>query len=295
MLISIGVVLGLFLVTSNPLERRQNFYVRATAADGLSRDTRVMLQGLQVGRVTQVVPRVDTTGLYFVAQLSLQVAYRDGTPLHVPAETRAIIAEPSPISPAEVRLEPPELQDATAMYMEVGDTLESTRIPGALDLMAELSEELKDEILQTLELTRALMVQSTRTLLETQGVIKSTEQVLVTTTPKIDEALELLAASLERTDRILSEVGPRIAPLQDSLALTLTQARQLIGTLDTLATDATVMLGENRSAVREALERLTNTTRVLDNFAVQVTRRPMRLLTGVKPPDPDTSRQRQRS
>ena len=81
MLVSAGVVLGLFLLTSNPLERRQDFFMRATTADGLERDTRVFLQGLQVGRVTQIVPRVDAGELFFVAHLSLLMQYPDGTPL----------------------------------------------------------------------------------------------------------------------------------------------------------------------------------------------------------------------
>jgi ABC-type transporter Mla subunit MlaD len=61
-----------------------------------------------------------------------------------------------------------------------------------------------------------------------------------------------------------------------------------MGSLDTLVADASVMLDENRATLREALTRLTNTTRILDNFADQVTRRPLRMLTGVKPPAPDT-------
>ena len=160
--------------------------------------------------------------------------------------------------------------------------------PSAIDLLANLSTELKDEVLKTLQESRSMMAQSTRTLLRTSSVISSTQEALATTTPKIDEALDLLAASLARTDSILADLGPRIGPLQDSLLATLGQARLLMGTLDTLATDASIMLEENRSLVSEALLNLMNTTRVLDNFAIQVTQRPLRLLTGVKPPAADT-------
>ena len=288
MLVTIGIVLGLLALSSNTLERRQDFFMRADEADGLSGDIRVLLQGLQVGRLTQIVPRVDSSGLVFIGRLSLQVSYPDGTPLNVPVGTRAIIAEPSPISAAEVRLEAPAQSGAAIQYLQPGDTIESTRVPGAIDLLADLSSELKDAVLLTLEQTRVLMSQSTRTLIQSEAVIASAQDVLSTTTPKVDEALQLLAASLERANQILAEVSPRIGPLQDSLTSTLVQARHLMIALDTLVADASVMLGENRAIVRDALVSLTNTTRILDHFADQVTRRPLRLLTGVKPPAQDT-------
>jgi hypothetical protein len=40
------------------------------------------------------------------------------------------------------------------------------------------------------------------------------------------------------------------------------------------------------------LARLAHTTTVLDHFAEQVTRRPLRFLTGVTPPPPDTTEER---
>ena len=293
MLVAVGVVLGLLALSSTTLERRQDFFMRTDEADGLSGGTRVLLQGLQVGRMTQIVPRIDSTGLVFIGRLSLQMSYPDGTPLNVPVGTRAIIAEPSPISAAEVRLEPPERSGAAIEYLQPGDTIESTRLPGAVDLLANLSTELKEAVLLTLEQTRILMTQSTRTLVQSEAVIASTQEMLSTTTPQVDEALQLLAASLERTKQILAEVSPRIGPLQDSLTSTLSQARHLMVALDTLVADARAMLGENRAVVQEALARLTNTTRILDNFADQVSRRPLRLLTGVEPPAPDTGNGRQ--
>lgn len=293
MLVAVGVVLGMLALSSTTLERRQDFFMRTDEADGLSGGTRVLLQGLQVGRLTQIVPRIDSTGLVFIGRLSLQMSYPDGTPLNVPVGTRAIIAEPSPISAAEVRLEPPEQSGAAIEYLQPGDTIESTRLPGAVDLLADLSAELKEAVLLTLEQTRILMTQSTRTLVQSEAVIASTQEMLSTTTPQVDEALQLLAASLERTRQILAEVSPRIGPLQDSLTSTLSQARHLMVALDTLVADARAMLGENRAVVQEALARLTNTTRILDNFADQVSRRPLRLLTGVEPPAPDTGNGRQ--
>ncbi len=292
-LASIGVILGLLVVTSNALDDRQDFYMRAATADGLTQDTRVSLRGLQIGRVTQVNPRVDDAGVSFVARLSLRRTYPDGTLLQLPVGTRAVIAAPLPISiaAAAVDLEIPG-QAAGTEFLQPGDTIDSDRIPGAVDLLGEVATALKSEVLQTLAQTQVLIEQSTRTIAETHGIIESTQSLIGTTTPKVEEALELLAASLERTDQILAEISPRVGPLQDSLMATLAQARRILTSFDTLATTAHELLAENRNVIQEALARLAHTTTVLDHFAEQVTRRPLRFLTGVTPPPPDTTEER---
>ena len=292
-LASIGIVLGLLVITSNALDDRQDFYMRAATAEGLTEDTRVSLQGLQIGRITQVNPRVDDGGLSFVAQLSLERTYPDGTPLRLPVGTHAVIAAPLPISitAAAVELDIPSPSTGTA-FLQPGDTIDSDRIPSAVDLLGEVATELKSEVLQTLSQTRALIEQSTSTIAETRGIIESTQAVIGATTPKVEAALELLAASLERTDQILTEISPRVGPLQDSLMATLAQARRILTSFDSLATTAHLVLVENRTVIQEAMTRLLHTTTVLDHFAEQVTRRPLRLLTGVTLPPPDTTEER---
>ncbi|MCZ6857432.1 MAG: MlaD family protein [Gemmatimonadetes bacterium] len=292
-LASIGIILGLLVITSNALDDRQDFYMRAATADGLTQDTRVSLRGLQIGRVTQVNPRVDDAGVSFVARLSLRRTYPDGTLLQLPVGTRAVIAAPLPISiaAAAVDLEIPG-QAAGTEFLQPGDTIDSDRIPGAVDLLGQVATALKSEVLQTLAQTQVLIEQSTRTIAETHGIIESTQRLIGTTTPKVEQALELLAASLERTDQILAEISPRVGPLQDSLMATLAQARRILTSFDTLATTAHELLAENRNVIQEALARLAHTTTVLDHFAEQVTRRPLRFLTGVTLPPPDTTEKR---
>ncbi len=292
-LASIGIILGLLIVTSNALDDPQDFYMRATTADGLTQDTRVSLQGLQIGRVSQVNARVGDGGVSFVAQLSLRRTYPDGTPLRLPVGTRAVIAAPPPLSitASAVELEIPG-QAAGTEFLQPGDTIDSDRTPGAVDLLGEVATALKTEVLQTLAQTRALIEQSTSTIAQTHGIIESTQSVIDRTTPKVEAALALLAASLERTDQILAEISPRVGPLQDRRTATLAQARRILTSFDTLATTAHELLVENRSVIQEALSRLTHTTILLDNFAEQVTRRPLRLLTGVTLPPPATTKER---
>ena len=285
-----GVILGLIVVTSDLFDEPQEIYMRTTTAAGLTEDTKVLLQGLEVGRLDEINPQVDANGLVFIAHLHLRQTYPDGTPLQILAGTRAVIAEPSPISAAEVRLELPARKVGTEpVYLVPGDTIESQRLPGALDLLEGVATELKGQVLATLEQTRTLMQQGTLAIAQTQGMLASTETMFGRTAPQIDSALQLLVNTLEQTEVILSEVSPRIGPMQDSLMLTLAEARSILRNFDTLATSAQDFLEDNRETVRRALEQLTQTTRILDHFAREVSRRPTRLLTGVEPPPPDTA------
>jgi ABC-type transporter Mla subunit MlaD len=161
-----------------------------------------------------------------------------------------------------------------------------------MDLLGEVATELKAEVVQTLALSRALIEQSTARIAEADAVIELAEGVFEATTPKIEDALSLLATSLERTDQILAEISPRVGPMQDSLMATLSHARLILSSFDTLAMTAHGLLNENRSVVLEALERLNHTTLLLDYFAEQITRRPTRLLTGVTLPPLDTTEMR---
>ena len=74
------------MLTSDMLEGRYNVHMRASGAEGLSQDTRVELQGLDIGRVTAVSPQLDTATntLTFFATLSIRERFPDGTRLRLP-------------------------------------------------------------------------------------------------------------------------------------------------------------------------------------------------------------------
>jgi cob(I)alamin adenosyltransferase len=99
----------------------------------------------------------------------------------------------------------------------------------------------------------------------------------------VQEALERLALTLDRTDALIADVEPRIAPIQDSLLATLGDARAVLRRMDRVATTAEAMTGENRTAINEMVQHLHNSAAMLEHFAEQISRRPTRLLTGVRP------------
>jgi ABC-type transporter Mla subunit MlaD len=80
--VAIALVVGALIATSGWGERRYDLFLRVASADGLSKDTKVSVQGLDVGRIRSVSPRVDsvTRRISFVAQMSVKTGRACGCP-----------------------------------------------------------------------------------------------------------------------------------------------------------------------------------------------------------------------
>jgi ABC-type transporter Mla subunit MlaD len=278
-LTGIGVITGAVVLTSGVLEGRYDIYMRAQIADGLTQDTRVQLQGLAIGRITAVTPHLDsaTNRLEFIATLAIRERFPDGTRLVLPRVTRAVITQPALLGATVVELQMPA-GFVGGETLEEGDTIPSERTSGAMAALGEIAGDLRDDVAKTLEETRTLLRQSTRAVDDTRAAIAST-------TPQLSAALERLARNLDRTDHILAELQPAIGPLGDSVLTTLGTTRRALTQLEELATTANAMTTENRGRIGTIVESLEHTAQVLAHFADQVSRRPLRMLTGVTPPE----------
>ncbi len=254
---SVGIIVGTAVLTSDLLEGRYELHMRAAEAEGLTQDTRVELQGLAIGRVTQVNPHLDTAtnALSFIATLSIRERFPDGT-----------------------RLRP-------GAFLQPGDTLESERRAGVMQSLSEIAAGMHEDALAMVTETRQLLTHTTR-------AVDQTNTLLASARPRVEDVLERLSGSLERTDRILAEVEPRVGPVTDSIMATLAHTHEVLAGLDSLASTAHDVATENREAVAEMVAKLSRSAEILEYFAEQISRRPLRMLWGVTPP-PDTADEQQ--
>ena len=278
---AIGVIVGAVILTSGLGTPRYDLLMRAATANDLSVDTRVVLQGLQVGRVRAILPVIDSANgaVSVVARLSVDRRFRDGTPLRLPVGTRGVIVQRSPIASPVIDLILPATTPPT--YLEPGDTIPSQRPPTVLDALNEMALELRGEITATLEETRTLLTRTTVAVGETQGVIHATGE-------QLEVALDGLARNLDRTEQLLADLSPRVHSVTDSLAVALGDARLVLQSLDSLASLGQALAMENRDAIRNALDHVHRSATILEHFTDKVSRRPLRLFTGVTPP-PDSA------
>ena len=282
-LVTLGVLVGALVLTSGALEGRYVLYMSTDEAEGLTQDTRVVLQGLSIGRVKEISPHLDATTntLSFVATLSVRERFPDGARLQLPAGTEARIAPPpTVVGPSQVQLiMPPASPGAT--LLEEGDTIRATRRASVMESLEGIAGEVRGQLDTLLANTRALLTQTTRTVTKTGTLLDETR-------PRVEQVLARIDASLSRTERILAQVEPRVGPLSDSVVTTLANTNTLLGQLDSLAVIAQTIALENRADLSQAIARLSRAAEILQHFSDQISRRPLRFLTGVTPP-PDTT------
>lgn len=281
---AIGVVIGALIATSGWGERRYDIYVRAASAQGLTVDTKVLVQGLQVGRVTSILPQVDpaTGSVSFLARLSLVERFDKGTQLRLPVGTRAEIDQVSQISAeAVIHLVMPDSARRKAAMLQAGDTISSVRLPSPLDALAGVASHLSKEVEDVLHQTRTALA-------TVQSTLGNMNETVRRVSPDVEATLHSVAASTDRLNTMLARTDR--AGFPDSLSATLATTHRLLARLDSLATTAQDMTAQNRDNLRETVTNLTEMSRQLNHFVEEMSARPYRLFTGVKKLPPDTAR-----
>jgi ABC-type transporter Mla subunit MlaD len=207
--------------------------------------------------------------------MSVKERFSDGSSLRLPLGTRAEIVQPSQISPAmEVQLILPDTLGRTRGYLQARDTIDSRRKSGALEAFAQVASDISNDLKDALR-------QTTRTLVRVQSTVTQTERTLRDVTPDVQRTLGSVATTMGRVDSLVERLHR--GGFADSLAATVAGTNRLLVRLDSLAREARAMTGENRADLRETVANLTEASRQLNHFVDQLTRRPYRAVTGVKP------------
>lgn len=275
--VTIALVVGALIATSGWGERRYDLYLRVASADGISQGTPVLIQGLDVGEVTSISPRVDsaTRRVSFVARLSVKERFEDGSSLQLPVGTRAELVQASQISSAiAIRLVLPDTVGTRRGTLHAGDTLDSRRRGSALEAFAEVADELSQRV-------QEMVRTATQTLVHVQSTLRDV-------TPEVERTLGGVASTMGRLDSLVDRFARR--GFADSVTAAVANTNRLLLRLDSLAGEARVFTAENRGDLRETVTNLTEVSRQLNHFVDQMSRRPYRALTGVKPLPRDTVR-----
>ena len=104
----------------------------------------------------------------------------------------------------------------------------------------------------------------------------------------VDAGLRHLEPTLRHAEALAATADSGLGPLQDSLSRTLSAARQLLLRLDTLTSTTHQMASENRTDLRATVAQLKVVGVQLEYFLDQVSRRPLRMITGMRPRNTDS-------
>jgi len=267
--VAIALVVGALIATSGWGERRYDVYLRVANAEGISPDTKALVQGLEVGRVRSISPTVDSVSgtISFVARLSVAEKFADGSSLRLPRGTRAEVDASTPLAPAHINLLLPDTVGARRLFVEPGDTIRMSRRGSAMEKMAEVADELSQRV-------QEMVRQATQTLARVQSTIRDVA-------PNIESTLASVATAMGRVDSLVERMHR--AGLSDSIAAVVAGTNRLLVRLDSLAGEARALTTENRADLRATVVNLTEASRQLNHFVDQMSRRPYRALTGIKP------------
>jgi ABC-type transporter Mla subunit MlaD len=276
------VLILAFVMTKGWNKRQFDLYMRTESVRDLTSDTKVLLQSLPIGEVKGVAPQVDsqTSRLRFIVHLRIDEQYQDGTELKLPLGTEADIVPASVLGGVTIDLRMPARPIGR---LAAGDTIASIRRASGLDAIAQIADSLRQQIALVLTDTRTLIENLSSTVVLAERELRQTGPEVRATLNEVQASLAQLRPTLARADSLMSTATGRMDGVSDSIAATLFQTRSMIAHLDTLAVTATSIAGENREVVRTTAENLFIISAKLENFLDQVSRRPLRMITGVRP------------
>lgn len=269
--------------------RTWHVYITAASAEGLNSNTKVYLQGLEIGRVNSVSPRIGGTGpLTFLVQLTLNQRFANDSLVQIPRGTRALIAEASFVGGASISLETPAAGGG-AMVAQ-GDTLDGIPRPSPLGQIAQVADSLARQVSLVLTDTRRLLANVDGTVRDVRGQVGLAGPHLQSSLKAVDAGLRHLEPTLRHAEALAATADSGLGPLQDSLSHTLSAARQLLLRLDTLTSTTHQVANENRADIRATVAQMKVVGVQLEYFLDQVSRRPLRMITGMKPMNTDSLR-----
>lgn len=281
---SAALVVAALVATSGWGVDRYEIFVKTDNARDIAVDTKIFMQGLEVGRVAGISPR-PTGGsgrLEFVIRLSLLDRFPDGTPLRLPHGTDAEAVQTSPIGGSIVQL---TVHADSGGTLGPGDTIELHRPASALEAFGDLASGLKGTIEATLVATTQTL-NSARHLADSLTLATgTTRRFIAGIQPGTEKVMAGVAANLDRLRLIMDSTNQRTGLTFQQVNAAIAQTRRLIVDVDTLTRTLVDMGGENRPEIHRLVINMRQLSQQLQYVLAQVGQRPMRLITGVKMPD----------
>jgi ABC-type transporter Mla subunit MlaD len=282
-LMVLAMVVAAVFWLSPALASTEPLYAEFTRIEGLGVQAPVYINGYPVGRVDRIEPRSTDHGtLIFRVRMKIDWRLPSGDSLPLAVGTKA-------------RLTPPAVQLGSGFALGIidlesppgggppllpGSTLVGVRSAAMTDQWQTMAEELSADISQTLLKWRVVMDSLTIT---TTAVALAANQAKATAA-QVHETLPALATSIQRdlatADSVMRDMrrlSPAAVASMDSAQLLLADSRRLV-------TDLTRLVNAREPQLDRVLANLDTTAVLLQYFVRQVSAKPTRVFTGVKPP-----------
>lgn len=280
---AVGVATAALIVTRGWTERRTTIYMLSPSVQDLKEDTPVLLQGLPIGEVRSISPRIDTTRIgapEFLIELRIRESYANGVPIKLPLGTRGEIISSGLIGSASISLLVPVNEIKSAL--QPNDTIRGSITQGWTDVLKEVADTVRMQVSDILRDTRKALATVERTASGVDQQVRTLGPEVNQTLADVQRTMDQLQPTIRTANTLLQNTDTRMAVLQDSVLQAITAARRMLASADTLTWRMTALADNAGPEVQKTLVNLRETSAKLDWFIDQVSRRPHRLLTGVR-------------
>ena len=273
---AVVILLGSFLWLSPAMAgSTYPLFTQFDRIDGVTTQSNVVLRGYTIGRVGAIEPAVaDDGGLRFRVRLDIESELASGDSLLLPQGTRARLVPPPVIGAGYILLETPDHRQGT---LAPGSAIPGVRSTAVLEQVQGITDDVSADALATMAVARRLMDSVTAAVGTANRTLTETSAAIPPLVRDLHRQLEATAALTTDIQRHVNTLSPAALATLDSVAVLVAESRAVVGELDGT-------LRDTRPDVHDILAQLDTTSILLTHFMREISEKPLRILSGVRPP-----------
>jgi ABC-type transporter Mla subunit MlaD len=253
-------------------------YTDVADVQGIGAESPVFLNGFHVGRVSQVRPHVASNGqLLFRVRMDIIWQLEDKAPMPLHEGLRARVVSPAlDIGRGSIVL---ETNGHTGLALKPGDVIPSVQVGGTTNRMQLVVDSVGRDLRLVIASVERLVQSLDVTVASATATMKNANTMLTSVSREIPGIVHGVRANLASADSLIKSLHT-VTP---ATVATLDSVRALLGDSRIAIARATQFLDANEPQLASTLANLDQASAVLNNLLKEVSRRPIKALTGVKP------------
>lgn len=254
-------------------------YTDVVNVEGIGAESPVFLNGFNIGRVTQVRPHVENGQLLFRVRMDIVWRLDDNSPMPLRAGLRARVVPPAlDIGRGTIVL---ETNGHDGAALTPGDLVPSVQVGGTTNRMQLVVDSVGRDLRLVIASVEKLVKSLDVTVASATQTLRSANSMLASVNGEIPAIVKGVRANLASADSLMRSLHT-VTP---ATVATLDSVRALLGDSRLAIARATQFLDANEPQLTSTIANLDQASAVLNNLLREVSRRPLKAITGVKPPD----------
>lgn len=257
-------------------------YTDVDDVQGIGVESPIILNGFNVGRVSDVEPRIGVNG-QLLFRVRMDIVWRLDNDAEMPLKRglKARVVPPAlDIGRGSIVL----VMDAqpNAPSLKPGDVVPSEKLAGSTtnrmqQVVDSVGRDLRLVIAQVDKLVQSLSV----TVASATATMKGANEMLASVNGQVPAIMQSVKTNLASADSLMKSLNA----MTPATVATLDSVRGLLGDSRVAIARATEFLDNNEPQLASTIANLDQASAVLNNLLKEVSRRPIKALTGVRPPD----------